>query len=153
MTRFFLFLLLLLPAISFGQCYMNYTKSELKDSLTAKIEKKDGVTSSIKDKKDELIYTSGGPGDQQTEIIYSFDSLGKCIREKVIASCDTCIYVKLQSILSIQSYKWKKINENQYVSRFEDRLMIELSVNKQEHSFYIHRMEWTQLLYDILLGK
>lgn len=153
MTRFFLFLLLLLPAISFGQRYMNYTKSELKDSLTAKIEKKDGVTSSIKDKKDELIYTSGGPGDQQTEIIYSFDSLGKCIREKVIASCDTCIYVKLQSILSIQSYKWKKINENQYVSRFEDRLMIELSVNKQEHSFYIHRMEWTQLLYDILLGK
>lgn len=153
MTRFFLFLLLLLPAISFGQRYMNYTKSELKDSLTAKIEKKDGVTSSIKDKKDELIYTSGGQGDQQTEIIYSFDSLGKCIREKVIASCDTCIYAKLQSILSIQSYKWKKINENQYVSRFEDRLMIELSVNKQEHSFYIHRMEWTQLLYDILLGK
>ncbi len=153
MTRFFLFLLLLLPAISFGQRYMNYTKSELKDSLTAKIEKKDGVTSSIKDKKDELIYTSGGQGDQQTEIIYSFDSLGKCIREKVIASCDTCIYAKLQSILSIQSYKWKKINENQYVSRFEDRLMIELSINKQEHSFYIHRMEWTQLLYDILLGK
>lgn len=153
MTRFFLFLLLLLPAISFGQRYMNYIKSELKDSLAAKIEKKDGVTSSIKDKKDELIYTSGGPGDQQTEIIYSFDSLGKCIREKVIASCDTCIYAKLQSILSIQSYKWKKINENQYVSRFEDRLMIELSINKQEHSFYIHRMEWTQLLYDILLGK
>ncbi len=153
MTRFLMFPLLLITAISFGQRYMNYTKSALRDSLAAKIEKKDGVTFGITDKKDELIYTSKGPGDQQTEIIYSFDSLGKCIREKVIANCDTCIYSKLQSILNIQSYKWKKINENQYVSRFEDRLMIELSVNKQEHSFYIHRMEWTQLLYDILLGK
>lgn len=153
MTRLYLFLLLFLPAISYGQRYMNYTKSALKDSLAAKIEKKEGFISGIKDTTDELVYTSTGPANEQTKIIYSFDSLGKCIREKVIAGCDTCMYSKLQSILNIQSYKWKKINENQYVSRFEDRLMIELSVNKQEHSFYIHRMEWTQLLYDILLGK
>ncbi|HRE38418.1 MAG TPA: hypothetical protein PK092_08225 [Chitinophagaceae bacterium] len=153
MTRLYLFLLLFLPAISFGQRYMNFTKSALKDSLAAKNEKKKGVTTSLKDTKDDLIYTIKGPGTDQTDIIYSFDSLGRCLREKVIAGCDTCIHSKLQSILNIQSYKWKKINENQYVSRFEDRLMIELSVNKQEHSFYIHRMEWTQLLYDILLGK
>lgn len=153
MTRFYLFLLLFLPAVSFGQRYMNITKSSLRDSLAAKIEKKDGFTSNFKDTNEELVYTTKGPGNEQTEIIYSFDSAGKCIREKVTASCDTCIYAKLQSILSIQSYKWKKINENQYVSRFEDRLMIELSIKKEEHSFYIHRMEWTHLLYDILLGK
>lgn len=153
MTRFCLFLLLSLPAFSFGQRYMNVTKSDLRDSLAATIEKKDGVISSLKETKEELVYTTKGPGNEQTEIIYSFDSTGKCIREKVTASCDSCIYKKLQSILNIQSYKWKKINENQYVSRFEDRLMIELSINKEEHSFYIHRMEWTQLLYDILLGK
>jgi hypothetical protein len=153
MTRIILFLLLLLPVVSFGQQYMNYTKTALRDTLTAKIEKNNGIITTIKDTRDGLIYTTKGPGTEKTEIIYSFDSLGKCMREKVVAGCDTCIYAKLQSILNIGGYKWKKINENQYVSRFEDRLMIERSINKQEHSFYIHRMEWTQLLYDILLGK
>lgn len=153
MTRLYLLLLLILPAISFGQRYMNFTRSAIRDSISVKIDKKDGYTTSINETINELTYTIKGPGSEQTDIIYSFDSLGKCMREKVIANCDTCIHSKLQSILGIESYKWKKINGNQYVSRFEDRLMIELSINKQEHSFYIHRMEWTQLLYDILLGK
>lgn len=153
MTRLFVFLLLSLPAISYGQHFINYYEAAIADSLKAKKENPKGIKTKLTKTKDELIYTIKGPGKEKTEFIYSFDSLGKCEKEKIISNCDTCVFSKLQRILNIELYKWKKINENQYVSRFEDRLMIELSVNKQEHSFYIHRMKWTQLLYDILLGK
>lgn len=153
MTRFYLMLLLISPIVSYGQQFMNYDKSAIRDSLLSVRQKKAGIKSNITESKNELIYTIKGQGKEKTEIIYSFDSLGKCNREKISGDCDTCISAKLQSILRIDTYGWKKINENQYVSRFEDRLMIELSVNKNDHSFYIHRMSWTQILYDILVGK
>jgi len=153
MTRLYLFLLLLLPVFGIGQRYMNYSKQTLRDSLLVKKDQPFSVTGAISEIDGDLIYTINPPGNEQTIYRYGFDSLGKCNKEKITAACDTCLYLKLQGILNTGSYKWKKINENQYVSRFEDYLMIEISVNKQEFAFTIHRMSWTQLLYDILLGK
>jgi hypothetical protein len=56
-------------------------------------------------------------------------------------------------LLAKEKYVWKKINENQYISKFEDKIMIELPTENKSNSITIIRTDWTKILYDILAGK
>jgi DUF1680 family protein len=84
---------------------------------------------------------------------YIFDKKGKCNQEKIESSCPSCFSSNLQTILDIKKYHWKKINENQYVSDFESKLMIELPTEKNVFAISVLRMDWTRVLYDILMEK
>ena len=48
------------------------------------------------------------------------------------------------------SYQWKKINESQYVSRFEDYLLIEWQQTGTEFSFTLIKTAWTRELYNMM---
>ena len=71
----------------------------------------------------------------------------------MITGCDSCIKKWLRATLRIGKYGWKKINENQYISKYEYKMMIELPVNPGEHYYTILRMDWSKTLYGILVGK
>jgi hypothetical protein len=153
MTRLLSLLMLLAPLLTYGQNYINLNKYDIKKIFNQTSEKKKIIKYKFANNKNNLIVTEGGSKKCQVKYEFSFDSVGKCNKEKIIFFCDTCMQHKLNPILGFQQYQWRKINENQYISRYEDRLMIELSPEKNVPSFSILRMDWTRILYDILTDK
>lgn len=82
---------------------------------------------------------------------YTFDpESGKCMTEETVSSCESCYRKYLDRLLAMKKYEWKKINENQYVSRFSDYLMIEIQQDDNEFSFTLIKTDWTRPLYDLL---
>jgi hypothetical protein len=59
----------------------------------------------------------------------------------------------LKRILDKKNFDWKKLNENQFISKFEDRLLIELPVDEKDLSFSIFKAEWTKEIYDLMKGN
>lgn len=83
---------------------------------------------------------------------YRFDSdSGLCITEETVSACESCYRKYLDRLLGMKKYEWKKINENQYVSRFSDYLMIEIQQDNDEFSFTLIKTSWTRELYDLML--
>lgn len=87
------------------------------------------------------------------QLKFRFDGSGKCFFEEYETACDSCIKNQLKNILSKEKYGWKKINENQYVSKFKEYLMIELPVEPGDYSFSVFRTEWNKESYKLLTGS
>lgn len=141
---------MLLPVFSFCQKYIHQSRNLVMQDLK-KI--KPGTAKPLFSETDSTITMSVKTGSLPADFIYEFDKAGKCRSEKVISRCDSCINKKLKSTLKMGKYGWKKINENQYVSKFEDKMMIELPVESNEYYYTILRMNWSKTLYDLLIGK
>ncbi|MEO7923172.1 MAG: hypothetical protein ABIR30_05795 [Chitinophagaceae bacterium] len=137
---------LLLPVFSFCQGSINQSKATILKVVAA------NKSASILEQNDSLLSVSVKKGSATVKHIYSFDHSGKCITEKVVSACEACIAKELKAILAISRYQWKKINENQYASKFEDKMIIELPVEKKDE-YMILRTEWSRVLYDLLTGK
>ena len=73
--------------------------------------------------------------------------------EKVIVFCDSCLGKYLQPVLDRKGYKWIKLNENQYVSEFERKLLLELPLGESDRSFIILRAGWTKKQYELMVGN
>jgi len=143
--------LLLLPAFSFCQKHINQTHA----AVMADLKKyKAGSIKPVFTETDSTITMSVKGGDVKAmDFIYAFDKSGKCNSEKTMANCDSCVNKMLQEIVNNKKFGWRQINENQYVSKFEDHLMIELPVNPNEFSYTILRMDWTRASYDLITNK
>jgi hypothetical protein len=96
-------------------------------------------------------YTDSLSGTVQLK--FRFDGYGKCFFEEYVASCDSCINHLLTRTLAAEKFGWKKINENQYVSKYKEFLMIELPVEQGDHSFAVFRTEWNKDSYKLLTGS
>ncbi|HEX4877158.1 MAG TPA: hypothetical protein VFV31_10835 [Chitinophagaceae bacterium] len=153
MTRLLLLLLFILPISSEGQQFLDKPGKEMKLFFKQKKDSLAGKNIRYSEKGKELILTEKKAGKDFIRHEFSFDSLGNCSKEKVIASSEALMQEKLSPLLAQSEFAWKKINENQYISKFEDRLMIELSPEKGDYSFSILRMGWTKVLYDILIAN
>lgn len=146
-TRIIIFFLLL-PMLSFCQKHINQSRDGVMKDLK---NYKPGSISPLFTETDSTITMSVKGSDfLPADFIYEFDKYGKCKSEKVIAGCDTCINKWLRATLKMEKYGWRKINENQYVSKFEDRMMIELPPEGVINNYSILRMGWTKVLYDLL---
>ena len=142
---------LLLPVFSFCQKHINQSRAQVKKELKSY---KPGTVKPLLTETDSSITMTLKKGATLTTVfIYEFDEAGKCKSEKVIANCDSCINKMLRATLKTGKHQWKKINETQYVSRFEDKLMIELPVENKDYSYSILRMDWNRIIYDLLIGK
>jgi hypothetical protein len=86
-----------------------------------------------------------------SQLIFVFDEKGLCMTETINTRCDSCHDGYLKNILDKKKYSWKKINENQYISRYEDNLMIELFPEGDIRTISVLRAEFTRELYDLLL--
>ena len=94
-----------------------------------------------------LIYT-----DQQadTRFDYNFDSKGKCKMEIVTTSCKSCFQKQFDALLADKKYSWKKINGNQWVSKFRKKLLLETEPEPSRKSYRTIRTSWTRKSYKLL---
>jgi hypothetical protein len=153
MTRYILLTLICLPEILFSQCLINKSKEEIKLLLSSDAKAQNNVSLAVKEKDSTVIFTLKSKGSTPTKYQCDFESGGKCIVQKITAGCDSCIQEKLNTILSDKEHQWKKLNENQFISGFESKMMIELSVKKTDHSFTIRKIDWSLPFYKILTGN
>ncbi len=86
-----------------------------------------------------------------TQLIYVFDKKGLCMTETTSTRCDSCYNGYLEVLLNKKISNWKKINENQYISRYEDNMMIELVPEAEIRTFSIFRADFTREVYELLL--
>ncbi len=91
--------------------------------------------------------------NNQSQLIYVFDEKGLCMTETTNTRCDSCHDGYLKIILDKKKYNWKKINENQYISRYEDNMMIELFPEGEIRTISVLRADFTRELYDLLLKE
>ena len=140
---------LLLPALCFCQENLNQTHAV----VMANLKKQKGEKPVLSETDSTIRMTIKTNGANTVTHTYKFDKAGKCIMEKVVTTCDSCYKGLLNDLLKQGKYQWKKINENQYVSRFEDKLMVELPVEKNDFYYTIFWTDWNRTLYDMLTGK
>ena len=103
--------------------------------------------------QDMLTFTYKDESAGNVQLKFRFDGFGKCFYEEYVTTCDSCARNLLNTILGKEKYGWKKINENQYVSKYREFLMIELPVEPEDHSFSIFRTEWNKDTYKMLTGS
>ena len=141
------FLFLFLGFTASSQLYIGKTKIKLIKGLKSKINNPQITDDSVF----KIRYVDQKAGNVEKH--FRFDKSGKCFSEKVIAECDTCFQTLLNMVLSYPKYEWKKINENQYISKYSEFMMIELPVEPGDYSFHIFRTEWNKALYKMLTGN
>lgn len=123
-----------------------------KTSLVDKLNKQAGKSMAVST-KDSLLIISYSNDAGSFQKILSFDEAGNCKAEKYLTASADNYKVLLESLIAEKKFEWKKLNENQYVSRFKDQLMIELPVKKDDHSFTVFYAGWTPELYKMLTGN
>lgn len=147
-----LFPFLYLPAALSAQEQFDKTRTEVKKDLD-KLAAISPARTTVK-ATDSTIVLSVAETAGPVQFIYRFDKLtGACNYQKIQAVCDTCYKKYLDKLLTQKTYGWKKINENQYISNFESRLLIELPVDEKDNSFILFRAQWTKELYDIMVNN
>jgi hypothetical protein len=90
------------------------------------------------------------PGYGVVKFVYTYNKDKICNNEKTIAINDSARRNYLNSVLEQRGYEWKKLNGNQYISKFSDKLMIELPGDPRNFSFTVYRVDWTKETYDML---
>jgi hypothetical protein len=153
MTRILPFIFLLFTVSAFSQNRINLTRAQVKEEISVFTTGKEKMQVETRESDSTLEYSLRSPGTIATDLVYVFDRNGKCRMEKVIVYCDTCLTEYLQPILEKKEFQWNKINENQYVSSYEKKLLLELPLGESERSFIILRADWTEKLYNLLTGK
>ncbi len=150
MTRIILFLLLL-PAAGFSQNFIGKSKAQVKKYLQKQISKNDSLDITLIDEDSVLRYSIKAGTTLPADFIYGFTKSGKCQSEKIIAWCDSCFNKFLKNVLDQKRYQWKKINENQYVSKYTARRMIELPPENKYFSYTILKTGWNNNMYKLLI--
>ena len=151
MYRVIIVLLLFVPSTGFSQLYINKTKSQVKQELGKIFLKKDSIPTSITETDSTLLMKVRGTGVTEADYTFSFDKSGKCSAEKTVTWCDSCHEKLLQSLLAEKKYRWKKININQYVSKYSAGVFIEIQATGNTYSFTIFRLNLNKKMYRFLL--
>jgi len=144
-----LFAFLLLPFIASAQNRLDKSKKELRADLISSAKNLKGT---FRETDSSMILIATDTYKGEVQMIYRFDKDGKTISE-TFKACDTCIKSLLKAMLSRENFQWKKINENQYVSKFADRILLELPVDPENYSFTLFRAKWSKEVYDLLLKQ
>jgi hypothetical protein len=123
-----LFILLFTPSASSSQQLIDQSKAKVKKELKKYVAANNNDTLSVRlaETDSSLLVSVTGPTVSPVSFYYSFDRTGKCISQETKASCESCLEKFLSQALERKEYKWRKINENQYVSRFSKRLLLEI---------------------------
>ncbi len=153
MTRIFALCFVLLSFSGFSQNYINKTKAQVRKELNEYVSMNDSLNAAISETATAITLSIKGPKTLPADFIYRFDKTGKCKSEKVMGGCDSCFNKYFQAALDRKKYEWRKINENQYISGFVARMMIELPVDSKDFSFTILRTDWSKQMYDLLKGN
>lgn len=152
MFRFILFLLI--PVTGFSQTFIGKNKADVKNELQNQKKGGDSLSITISDKDSVLVLTQKKGDNSATDFVFGFDKSGICQSEKIISTgCDSCFYDLLKKVLGQTKYEWKKLNENQYVSKYADRMLLEVQAENIPLYYSILRTQWTEEFYKMITEK
>lgn len=114
--------MMLLPALVFSQSFIGKTRQDIMKEQTG------GAAHgfSFSEKGNNLERHEVNENERSWVLTLGFDSTGKCILEKNSTRCGDCQQTLLASVLRKKKYKWKSINNNQYLSKFSAGLLLEV---------------------------
>jgi len=147
MKRLLFMFLMFAPSSGFSQLYINKTKSKVKEEIGKTFSEKKTISSTIAETDSSLVLKTTGPGSAETDHIYSFDKTGKCSTEKTVTGCDSCFDKLLQQVLALKKYRWKKMNLNQYISKFSAGVFVEIQAADNMYSLTVFRMHLKKKMY------
>ena len=151
MMRYLLLLSFLIPLSVYSQNKLGKSRQQLTNELNQSVKNGQYAKAEFDEIKNRLVVSSRDSSGQGFRYEYGFDEkTGNCNTEMIISTCETCVRNLLNELLAVTSYQWKKINESQYVSRFEDHLLIEWQQTGNEFSFTLIRTAWTRELYNMM---
>lgn len=152
MQKSFLLLLFLFPVLSYSQININKSRSSIKKE-TLKFQKQNPLfTITLSETDSTILISEATPEKTFKENLLHLNKTGICKSETINFNCDSCYKNELERILLIEKYSWKKINENQYISKFEENLLLELPTEDKSKKISIIWMDWNKILYDLLLS-
>jgi hypothetical protein len=147
MTRFFILIILFLPLAGFSQVYINQTKSKIKEETATLLKGNDSLNAEYAESDSTLEIKIRGKNGIDSDHIYKFDAQGKCISQKTITHCDTCHKKMLQPLLALKKYRWRRINQNQYVAKFSENIFLEIQEIGQTYWFVIFKLNLGRKMY------
>jgi hypothetical protein len=153
MSRFILYLFLFSPFFICAQDKVGKTKTEIKKQLDTWKTANRSLSPVITDAATTSTLTIKDPAYGLVKFIYTFNKSKICTSEKTVATNDSARTNLLNTVLEQPVHEWKKINGNQYISKFSDKLMIEIPGKPTDHSFTIYKADWTKEVYDMLNRK
>ncbi len=151
MKRTIFLTLLFLPFTLFAQKYFDKDIAKVKKELEHYVANNSSLNPSLTVTDSSLILTIVEADTRPTRFIYGFDlESGKCNLQRTEANCESCYKKYLDNLLEQKIHKWKKLNENQYISRYEDHMLVELAPDENDHSFTVFRAQWSKDFYEML---
>lgn len=154
MKRTIFLTLVLLPFSLFAQKYFDKDMAKVKKELDHYVVKNSSLHPELTVTDSSLILAIIETDTRPTRFIYGFDSeSGKCNFQRTEANCEACYKKYLDNLLEQKNHQWKKLNENQYISRYEDQMLVELAPDQNEHSFTVFRAHWSRDFYELLIKE
>lgn len=146
----FIFSLLFFTKTSFSQDYLKYDKANAKKYLH-KYTVKEKVQTKMEETDTTLSFFVRDTSKQNLDFLLHYNESGICDKEELILSCDSCFKKILTETLSVKRFKWTKVNDNCYFSKYSKRLVLTIQ-NDIPFSFRIERNKISKQEFEQLIN-
>ena len=134
-----LFTFLCIVVLASCSTYRFYTKQEAIKVAKKRDVKKDGSIV-IEDDNRILKVLTRDSNYQKLDEIYQFDDDGKQLKFSIITSCDSCFQKYFLMAINNDSYKWKKLNDSTYISKYNFKRFLNIHKSKFSYDIVQHNL-------------
>ncbi|MER3465270.1 MAG: hypothetical protein C4329_13510 [Chitinophagaceae bacterium] len=152
MKKYFVAVVILLSCItSFGQASIGDLRVTVRGKLQPII-KKDCFQCEMTETDSTISVLSKDSTALPALFIYHFTENKKCYKEESIAHCKPCFDKYLATAPGKKEYEWVKVDDKHWVSKYPEKLILEITDDQKDYSFIIYRMNWDKGLYSKLIA-
>lgn len=144
--------MLLLPAYLFAQDLIGKMRNEVNIYINKSITHTDSNSRKITE-TDSTIISKWEKAGNKDVWIFEFDKKGNCKMETYLTSSEEKYLTIRDEALKKKSYGWIDLNLNQYISKFDKNILMEMQVVDQLYSISFIKTGLDKKLYEILVGK
>jgi hypothetical protein len=125
--KYTLFLLfgICMSQLLLAQGYIDLTREKARKKLEKTKAHNSNMNILLQESDTTLSYLVRDSSVQNFDLLLFFDNNNRCYKEKKVLTCDSCYQKFLDNILSDKYYRWTKINNSTYYSRFPYRIILE----------------------------
>ena len=121
---------LLLSSYCSAQIFFNgYTRHAIKKDLTAKI-KKNKFNATLSETESTLLYLLRDSTVQNLDYYFQFSESGRCDKEIITLSCDSCFQKYKQALLGNSFLKKVQVNDSLYYGHYPLQHMMEIKTRQ-----------------------
>lgn len=142
--KYTLFLLfgICMSQLSLAQGYIDLTREKARKKLEKTKAHNSNMNILLHESDTTLSYLVRDSSVQNFDLLLFFDNKNRCYKEKKVLTCDSCYQKFLDNILSDKYYRWTKINNSTYYSRFPYRIILETRL-AGEYTLELKRSDMT----------